>query len=451
MGFRDLRAFNLAMLAKQCWRLITHPETLCTQVLRAKYYPDGNLLNAGPKKGSSFTWQSIVSGLQTFKRGHIWRVGTGTQINIWNDHWMLESHSRKIVTPRGNTLLTTVDELINPGTGWWDEALIRSIFSPLDVESILRIPLSDQLPEDFVAWNATKLYCFSVRSAYYIEWEHQFGPRLRRAPTETSSINPVWDILWKLQIPSKIKKIVWRALHEIIPGVGVLRSRHIKVSPSCPICHDGPEYIRHLIFICKRAKEVWKSLGLDEIIDQALCTDRSGSVVLEEILRLPLQKSPVLGQLGLQETIAVGGWYIWWERREAVKGNRVKLPPSSAFAIQAITANHAVHATVHASELRWQKPAPGNYKLNIDAAFFEGGVGAAAAVLRNYRGEAIAGASNQIDHILDAPTAEAMALRRGLMLLHEVGCSRVTVESDCLELWKHAMEILKFGVPMQRC
>lgn len=61
-----------------------------------------------------------------------------------------------------------------------------------------------------------------------------------------------------------------------------LRSRHIKVSPKCPICHTGREYIRHLVFTCKRAQRVWKSLGLDEIIDQALWIDCSGSILLEE-------------------------------------------------------------------------------------------------------------------------------------------------------------------------
>jgi hypothetical protein len=39
MGFRDFHSFNLAMLAKQAWRLITNPESLCVQVLHAKYYP----------------------------------------------------------------------------------------------------------------------------------------------------------------------------------------------------------------------------------------------------------------------------------------------------------------------------------------------------------------------------------------------------------------------------
>ena len=72
MGFRDLHSFNVAMLEKQCWRLITNPNSLCAQVLRANYYPNGDLMKAGPKKGSSFTWQSIVAGLATFKRGYIY-------------------------------------------------------------------------------------------------------------------------------------------------------------------------------------------------------------------------------------------------------------------------------------------------------------------------------------------------------------------------------------------
>jgi hypothetical protein len=50
MSFRNLYTFNRAMLAKQCWRLLSSPESLCARVLRAKYYPTGDLLKAGPKK-----------------------------------------------------------------------------------------------------------------------------------------------------------------------------------------------------------------------------------------------------------------------------------------------------------------------------------------------------------------------------------------------------------------
>jgi hypothetical protein len=116
MGFRDLHTFNMAMLAKQSWRLISKPDSICAKVLKAKYYPNCSLLHAGPKKGSSYTWQSIVAGLKTFKRGHVWRIGIGEKVNIWEDHWIPTSPTRKVITRRGQILYKTVDQLIDPTT-----------------------------------------------------------------------------------------------------------------------------------------------------------------------------------------------------------------------------------------------------------------------------------------------------------------------------------------------
>jgi hypothetical protein len=45
IGFRDLRLFNQALLAKQAWRLIEYPDTLCARLLKARYYPVGDLLD----------------------------------------------------------------------------------------------------------------------------------------------------------------------------------------------------------------------------------------------------------------------------------------------------------------------------------------------------------------------------------------------------------------------
>ena len=166
MGFRDLECFNQAMLSKQVWRLLSEPQSLCAQVLRAKYFPSGDLLNSVLKKGSSYTWQSIWSGIQTFKRGHIWRVGDGEKINIWDDCWIPSSPTRKIMTRRGNRVITKVSELIDHETGSWDEVFMRGILWDGDVERILCIPLAVGMMEDVHAWHYNKNGRHSVRSAY---------------------------------------------------------------------------------------------------------------------------------------------------------------------------------------------------------------------------------------------------------------------------------------------
>lgn len=44
LGFRDLYAHNLALLAKQAWRLMHFPNSLIAQVMQAKYFPSGDIL-----------------------------------------------------------------------------------------------------------------------------------------------------------------------------------------------------------------------------------------------------------------------------------------------------------------------------------------------------------------------------------------------------------------------
>jgi hypothetical protein len=75
LGFKDLRLFNQALLARQAWRLIHFPDSLCAMLLKAKYHPRGYLIDTAFSSNSSYTWQSIVHGLELLKKGIIWRVG----------------------------------------------------------------------------------------------------------------------------------------------------------------------------------------------------------------------------------------------------------------------------------------------------------------------------------------------------------------------------------------
>jgi len=45
------------------------------------------------------------------------------------------------------------------------------------------------------------------------------------------------------------------------------------------------EDIKHALFSCSRAREVWLSLGMWDQIEKLLLVDRSGSVMIQEIIR----------------------------------------------------------------------------------------------------------------------------------------------------------------------
>lgn len=46
LGFRDIKAFNLALLAKQGWRLYMGQSFLFTSVLKGRYYPFTSFMEA---------------------------------------------------------------------------------------------------------------------------------------------------------------------------------------------------------------------------------------------------------------------------------------------------------------------------------------------------------------------------------------------------------------------
>jgi len=210
----------------------------------------------------------------------------------------------KIVTPRGNSLITSVEELINPITGAWDIQLIRSMFGETDVNRILQIPLRDGR-EDIVAWHYTKNNFFSVGSAYHLQWLHKFGENRINEQASGMGDDKVWSQLWKLEVPAKIKIFGWRVLHGLIPCKGILANRHIENSSSCPTCQSHYEDIKHVLFECNQAKEIWRILGIADNINSALSLHPSGSVVAEMIMR-PKQIDE-LKHIGLAELILTGG------------------------------------------------------------------------------------------------------------------------------------------------
>jgi hypothetical protein len=88
LGFRDMFLFNKAMLAKQVWRLHSAPNSLVSQCLKAKYYPNTDIFHSLQGRQSSYAWQSIHQAIELVHKGSCWKIGDGQSVNIWEDNWL---------------------------------------------------------------------------------------------------------------------------------------------------------------------------------------------------------------------------------------------------------------------------------------------------------------------------------------------------------------------------
>lgn len=59
MRFRKLHDFNLALLGKQAWRLVTIAESMVNRVFKVRYYPDGKFLTARIGANPNFVGQAL--------------------------------------------------------------------------------------------------------------------------------------------------------------------------------------------------------------------------------------------------------------------------------------------------------------------------------------------------------------------------------------------------------
>jgi hypothetical protein len=175
MGFRDLNCFNRALLAKQCWRLWKNPDSLVARLMRAKYYPDGSILEAQVGTRPSFAWWSISSSCEVLKEGLIWRIGNGAAVQIWKDKWIPNPSTFRIVTPP-NILSpnATVKELFEPDLKGWNIPLLEDIFSIEEVQLIRSLPISCTNQPDTLIWRSTNNGIFSIRSTYHLQMEHRY-------------------------------------------------------------------------------------------------------------------------------------------------------------------------------------------------------------------------------------------------------------------------------------
>ncbi|CAN1129854.1 Putative ribonuclease H protein At1g65750 [Linum perenne] len=254
LGFKSFTEFNLAMLAKQGWRILENPEALWVRVLKSIYFPKCDFLEAAKGSRPSWIWASIYKAKEVVALGALKRVGGGESIDVNNDSWVPSLPG--FLTPFNGCVARRVSDLIRDDPREWNGNLIRRFFSTEASKAILAIPLGPAGTKDEWIWSLTKGGGFSVRSAYH-------ALRGGRRPTLTNTpqrVNDkIWKWLWNLSLPPKIRYFLWRCVKDVLATKTNLFRRKCAADKSCPLCHVKEESVLHCLFTCYHAREVWRS------------------------------------------------------------------------------------------------------------------------------------------------------------------------------------------------
>ncbi|CAL2241193.1 unnamed protein product [Prunus armeniaca] len=190
MGFRDLYAYNLALLTKQGWRFVHNPDSLAGMLFKAKYFPTTSLWDVVSGPSASHCWRSIINARSMLVGGSKWLVGNGGSIS----------------------------DLIDVVNRPWNSDSLTLLFSHEDQLVIKSISLSLKFPANRLIWHYNAKGSFTVKSAYHVAYS-SLQDHCLTASTYVGGSNGyshLWSTLWRANVPNEVKICVWRATLNIL-------------------------------------------------------------------------------------------------------------------------------------------------------------------------------------------------------------------------------------------
>ncbi|XP_058723913.1 uncharacterized protein LOC131595539 [Vicia villosa] len=200
MGFRDFKAFNMAMVAKQGWNILAKPNSLVARIFKASLWKTKDVLKLGSR----------------------WSIGDGSNIKVMYDPWLREKGRWFINGPQvQGTYDLYVKDFLLPYIKQWNVGKINQIFDNEGAEVILRVPLVEDVVEDKLIWQEEHNGEYSVKSGYKL-WKGS------QSSTRSYSIEGSWKNLWNIITPSRAKHLLWQICRDCLPTRVNVQQRHVQ-------------------------------------------------------------------------------------------------------------------------------------------------------------------------------------------------------------------------------
>ncbi|KAL4281182.1 hypothetical protein GQ457_03G016830 [Hibiscus cannabinus] len=393
IGFKDLHLFNIALLGKQLWRLLSTPDSLLCRTLRAKYFPNGDLFSASAPTRSSFAWKGLHRAMLRLRDGFFWTLGIDSQVRLFRDRW-------------GGFSPITLD----------GDAIDRE-----EIPLRCRVPISSNRADTLV-WGDHDSGLYTVRSGYLF---------LRRPPFPLGSPPHLWKILAKLPTIPKVRSFGWRCCRDALPVGSRLRDAGLS-DGACPLCGVGFEDVLHVLRDCPDSSAALRQDGFN------------GSLLFADQVM-------VVGWLGLAaSSLSLSSfalllsvlWGLWrrrntWVHERSLYPLHLVVEDAVLLCLDYTSASTSTRISPPAAAAppRWRPPPVGSVKVNVDGAFLPSArLGAIGVIARDSSGAVLGSFAKPIPIQGPASTAEVTALFAGLEFSVANAWPSALIESDAAVL-----------------
>ena len=260
----------------------------------------------------------------------------------------------------------------------WKTEVVENMLLRFEVEIIRTIPLCRTDQPDVLTWP------YNPKGEYTVKYGYQFLQRelqnTQLGQSDGLRLKPLWQAIWNLPVPSKVKNLVWRATKNSLPTKDNLVRRKIIQNGCCDACREHTEDVKYAVYSCPKLDELWKRVPQwnHENLRRAMnFVDLIGTVFVEN--REPTLFSTVV-------------WALWTLRNNLRMGKNTETLVHLLQRARERVSDFLLHNTAPVVPMgrppvRWQPPGPSLYKVNVDGALFDvdntAGLG---VVIRNEHG-----------------------------------------------------------------
>lgn len=137
----------------------------------------------------------------------------------------------------------------------WDRERVVGFYGEELGNRICVLPNLREGQTDRVIWYHTPNGIYTTKSGY--SWLI-----LKKVRYEPHRI--FWRLIWKLNLPPKIRIFIWRLRHNLLPTNSKIKSINPDFNQSCPRCNAAVEALVHALRDCVKSREVLMHRGFND-------------------------------------------------------------------------------------------------------------------------------------------------------------------------------------------